>query len=195
MLPCRDTERRPSGKGLVRRGELVLDVDPKTQRVLLKKKVGMAIPPQTHRLWSAQRCQQGPPGQSCFCLDSGLVFISNWSTAGAGTREALPAVEDERFRDAVSRGLVPPAEQTSAAAAHRLLAGAGHRWAGGRQRQQVSSDNGSVRTGKVLAESETVGHLEPAFMLCCPSVVKTPLLPEARVTGGTGSPGSPGSPA
>lgn len=36
---CRDTGRRPTGKGLVRCGELVLDVDPKTQRVLLKKKV------------------------------------------------------------------------------------------------------------------------------------------------------------
>ena len=45
LLDCRDAGTRPVGKKRVLRcAELVLDVEPKTQRVILKKKVGLLRP-------------------------------------------------------------------------------------------------------------------------------------------------------
>ena len=82
-------------------------------------------------------------------LQSDLSFLRPLPP-GAG--QALPAVADDGDGDAVSRGLLPAAEQAGPAAAPGLLPGAGHRRPGRRLRQQVGGHGHRVGGGRGGAE-------------------------------------------
>lgn len=130
-------EKRPVGKKrLLSCAELVLDVDTKTQRVILKKKVRLASG--VLAAWNVPaRLKVAGNREVC-----GELVTAAPRCAGAG--EAVPAVEDDRFGHVVSRRLVPATEQTRAAASAGLLPGAGHRWARRCDRQQVCPLGGAT---------------------------------------------------